>query len=226
MNNKSYVYALLLVLCAFSAPSAWGQNNNADKHFRLVYIAHESKTLIGKNRELCEHLISLNNNAEEMGSALIVYLANGDAPLISLTNLNAFTKTVKGDSVVSFDDITQELQSWPNLEVNAEHDRENLMWLLTDKFKLWNDAGTRMLFKSVTIDFYVGPDFWAHRYNEAIIARLFVNLGMKEMLKKYPQTQLQYNVWKANGDTLPYVGAPFGKKNADDINNIVRINEY
>lgn len=228
MTRKRFIFQTLMVLAGLLTVTPICAQTNAQKHFRLVYIDHEPKAMPEKVNELCDKLITLHNNALESGDALIIYLANGNEPVISLTNLSGFTKTRRmGDAAADFGDIIYAIQNFNMLDVNVERDSKNLADLLTSHFKIC-DNQQQLKFKSVIIEFYVGPQFWQLRYNESIIAKLYVSLRMRSLLEKYRSlTQLQFNVWKAKGDNLFYlIGKPFGIANPDGINDKVTITEY
>jgi len=199
---------------------------NANFHF--VYIDHEPTTPVG---ELCSRLTKLYNDALETGDRLIVYLSNEDQPFISFTNLKDPFPDMHRDSLGYFDNIIDELQGVNYHDVYSAMDLETIKDIIgiDGKIPLFEevDYEGRMRFKSVTMDFYIGKRFWALHYNEAIIANLFVSLQIPTYMKKYPITQLSFNVFKPQADVLEHPeGMPFGKHDLGRINETVNILEY
>ena len=194
--------------------------------FHFVYIDHEPQPATPAT-QLCTRINKLRTNAAETGNALIVYLANEDTPLLSFTNVADPDGAQQRDSLEAFYEIIDASQSVPSHEVNSVSDVDSIKKLIgpSGAFPLFDEASGEMRYKSVTIDFYVGPRFWNLRHNDNIIAQLYVILRLKDLMKKYQRKQLSFNVYKAQGQVLNYPeGKPFGLHNKDGINDNPKVN--
>ena len=226
MNMKKILLLIMaFAVCHFSDGQVMAQADSL-KNFHFVYIDHEPTTPVG---QLCERINKLYNDAEEMGEALIVYLADETHPMISLTNVADSAAMGESGSKDAFYQIIDALQGEVYHEVSTA-DAETIKKLIGQdgSFPLFakTDSG-RMNYKSVTLDFYIGSRFWALRYNERIIAALFSSLKVAECLEKYPRAVFAFNVFKAKDDSLLYQeGKPFGLQNMDGINDKLNIIEY
>lgn len=196
-------------------------------NFHFVYIDHEPTTPIG---ELCRRISKLHNDAVETGDKVIIYLANEDQPIISFTNLKDPVDGLHRDSVGFFDFLIDELQSINYHEVySTDLDTIKAFIGIDGKFPLFDEKSDdrQMNYKSVAIDFYIGKRFWALHYNENVIAQLFESLRIPYYMKKYPVSQLSFNVFKPENDLLIYPeGQPFGLHDLGGINKTINIIEY
>lgn len=233
---------LLAILCSFICLSANAVNSlvveseepveasDANANFHFVYIDHEPTTPVG---ELCRRISKLRNDALETGDKVIIYLANEDQPMISFINLKDPVSEMKRDSIGFFDIIIDELQSMNYHEVNkTDLDTIKSIIGIDGTFPLFDEKGHdgQMNYKTVTIDFFIGKRFWALQYNEGIIGKLYESLRLAHYMKKYPITQLSFNIFKPESDQLIYSeGEPFGSLaeiNDAIKNEMIKISEY
>lgn len=189
--------------------------SNVNLHF--VYIDHEPSTPVN---QLCQRIRTLRDDAIEVEDALIVYLSDGRQSLLSFTNLEDKMGNNR-DQNEAFVSIIAALQDANSHEVNAQDDRKNILRLFED-YNFVDDEG-RFIFSSVTMDFYIGPEYWALGNNEKVISHLFVVLDAAS----FPKDKLTFNVFKPKGPNLNYPeGMPFGDNNIDGINQKLSIFEY
>lgn len=186
-------------------------------NLHFVYIDHEPATPVN---QLCQRIRTLRDDAIEVEDALIVYLSDGRQSLLSFTNLE--DKMGKNrDQNEAFVSIIAALQDANSHDVNAQDDRKNILRLFED-YNFVDDEG-RFIFSSVTMDFYIGPEYWALGNNEKVISHLFVVFDAAS----FPKDKLTFNVFKPKGQNLNYPeGMPFGDNNIDGINQKLSIFEY
>lgn len=206
------------------------EQNFKDNHFRLVYIDHEPTTPIAI---IHQRLEKLHDDAIESGSLLIIYLADEDRPLISLTNFGDSALDERYYSEDAYDEVIEQMYIQTAHEVWASYDLNTLKSILGSDgiYPLFSEKDTisEMNFKSVILDFYVGSQFWNLRCNEELLAQLFVSLKIDEKLNTnaFPITKLAFNVLKPRGVQLMYPSRmPFGRKNLGGINEKIEIKEY
>ena len=214
---RLYQYKLLaFFLSIFSIAPVYAQDySNVNLHF--VYIDHEPSTPVNK---LCQRIRTLRDDAIEVEDALIIYLSDGRQSLLSFTNLHD-NHGRNRDKNEAFVDIIAALQDANSHDVIAQEDRRNILNLF-DEYNFVDEQG-RFLFSSVTMDFYVSPEFWALGNHEKIISHLFVDLDAAS----FPKEKLSFNVFKPKGELLQYPeGMPFGDNNIDGINQKLNILEY
>lgn len=214
---------------SISNENSVNNNDPLTKDFHLVYIDHEPSPATPAT-QLCTRIMKMRTNAVESGNPLVVYLANDDTPMISFTNLADPDPQLHRDSVEAFYDIVDALQNIGSHEVNSNTDVETLKGLIgiDGHFPMFDETNiedVKLRYKSVTIDFYIGPRFWNLRYNDNIIAQLYTILRLSKYMKKFPRKSLSFNVYKAQGQTLKYPeGQPFGIHNKDGINDNPKVN--
>jgi hypothetical protein len=162
----------------------------------------------------------LRDDAIEVEDALIVYLSDGRQSLLSFTNLED-KKGMERDKSEAFVNIIAALQDANSHDVRAQDDRNNILKLF-EEYNFVDDEG-RFLFNSVTMDFYVGPEYWVLGNNEKVISHLFVDFDAAS----FPKEKLAFNVFKPKEQALDYPeGMPFGDNNIDGINQKLSIFEY
>ena len=214
---KKYQFLLLVVLLSFSSTISLYAQDYSKVNLHFVYINHEPSTPIN---QLCQRIRTLRDDAIEVDDALIVYLSDGRQSLLSFTNL----KDPQGkdrDKNDAFTAIIAALQEANSHDVIAQEDRKNILKLFED-YNFVNDNGV-FLFNSVTMDFYVNPEFWALGNHEKVISHLFVDFDAAS----FPKEKLAFNVFKPKGTNLKYPeGMPFGDNNIDGINQKLSILEY
>lgn len=206
----------LLCVCWSLVPVVYSQDNS-NKHLHFVYIAHETSTPIN---QLCQRVQTIRNDADETGDAFILYLADGSSSLVSLHNLEDKTGK-KRDSEDAFLNIIDALQNANSHEVSPRYDCRNLINL----FEEFNFATVenQLLFKTVTLDFYVGPTFWTLGNNEKVLAHLYFSLNASA----FSLDTFSFNVFKPKGQSIEYTpGKLFGNLNVDSINKRLKILEY
>ena len=215
---KKIIDNCFIVVFLFFAITARAYAQDYSKmNLHFVYIDHEPSTPVNR---LCERIRTLRDDAIEVDDALIIYLADGHQSLLSFTNLG--DKSKKGrDKNDAFINIIAALQDAISHDVIAKDDRKNILKLF-DEYNFVDNTG-KFLFNTLTMDFYVGADFWTLGNNEKVIARLFSVLDASSFSKE----QFVFNVFKPKGEKLNYPeGLPFGDNNIDEINSKLSIFEY
>lgn len=210
-RNRFLTFVFMLILgvnvCVFAQKS--------DKNFYFVYIDHEATTDVNS---LCDKIKELRTDALESGDAVIVYLANGNYPMISLTNVPDPLSIYTGDD--PFNAIIGGLQEMIAHDVIPDVDLTTICKLM-DWANL-NSDDMRLNYETVTIDMYVGPDFWDLGYNERLISRLYDSLEIPLL----QQEELYFNLYKTHDQEIKATDDKlFGLKNVDGINKL-RILEY
>lgn len=214
---KKYQLLILAVILSFMSTVSLSAQDYSKVNLHFVYIDHEPTTPVN---QLCQRIRKLRDDAIEVDDALIVYLSDGRQSMLSFTNLedNQGKERDKNEAFVS---IIAALQDANSHDVRAQDDRKNILNLF-DEYNFIDDEG-RFLFGSVTMDFYVGPEFWALGNNEKIISHLFVVFDAAS----FPKEKLSFNVFKPKGQSLNFPeGMPFGDNNIDGINKKLSIFEY
>ena len=217
MKMNNYPAAILTVLFVFvGALSVKAQDySNVNLHF--VYIDHEPSTPVN---QLCQRIRTLRDDAIEVEDALIVYLSDGKQSLLSFTNLQDVNGRDR-DKSEAFVDIIAALQDANSHDVIAQEDRRNILKLF-EEYNFIDEDG-RFLFSSVTMDFYVGPEYWSLGNHEKVISHLYVDFDAAS----FPKDKLAFNVFKPKGQSLNYQeGMPFGDNNIDGINQKLSVFEY
>lgn len=213
MKKIIFLIALAMLL---NWQMAYGQNRK-ESNIYVVYIAHESTTPVNK---LCNTIKELRTDAMETNGGLLVYLANGHYPMLSVTGIPGFSNEVSGEE--AFDNIISALQELPSHDVSPGEDVTQFTELMARCNLLDNQQN--LLYKSATLDFYVGSTFWGLRNNELILSRLYSALDIPKVQEK---DELYFNVYKPANTTLDYPeGQPFGIKNAQGINKKLKIIEF
>ena len=197
---------------------AAGQNQNySSMNLHFIYIDHETSTPINK---LCERLRTMRDDAVEVNDALILYLADGYTPRVSLINLEDL-RGKQRDQIDAYTGIISALQNANSHDVIAREDRRHIIDLF-EEFNFVDESG-KLHFNTVIMDFYVGPSFWSLGNNEKIIAHLFTIFKASS----FTRDKFAFNVYKPRGIELGYEkGTPFGDNNIDDINNKLSIFDY
>lgn len=210
---KFFLIALLIIVGA----SAANAQDYSKVNLHFVYIDHEPSTPVN---QLCQRIRTLRDDAIEVEDALIVYLSDGRQSLFSFTNLQDIYG-LNRDKNDAFVDIIAALQDANSHDVIAQEDRRNILKLF-EEYNFIDEEG-RFLFNSVTMDFYVGPEYWNLGNNEKVISHLFVDFDAAS----FPKDKLAFNVFKPKGLSLNYQdGMPFGDNNIDGINQKLSIFEY
>lgn len=215
MNNCKIIFVAVVLMIVGSLSVQAQDYSKVNLHF--VYIDHEPSTPVN---QLCQRIRTLRDDAIEVEDALIVYLSDGRQSLLSFTNLQDMAGRNR-DKNEAFVDIIAALQDANSHDVIAQEDRKNILRLF-DEYNFVDENG-KFLFSSVTMDFYVGPEFWTLGNHEKVISHLFVDFDAAS----FPKDKLAFNVFKAKGQTLKYPeGMPFGDNNIDGINQKLSIFEY
>ena len=204
--------------------------NFSENHFRFVYIDHEPTTPVAV---IHQRLEKLHDDAIDSGSCLVVYLADEDQPLVSLTNLPDYDPLGQHGKEEAYSELIKQMYVQTAHEIRASADLNFLKRLFGAGgiFSLFSEQDTqsKLAFKSVTLDFYVGQHFWNLRCNEDLLAQLFVSMKLDERVNtiEFPPTKLSFNVLIPRGEQLRYPkGMPFGRKNLGGINEKIIIKEY
>lgn len=216
ISKKGFVAAMLLPMLLLCCPVWMVAQDYSKTNLHMVYIDHETST---PATELCLRLRTLRNDAIEIEDALIVYLADGRTPHVSLTGLPDATGQNRNKEEAIYE-IFEALQNANSHSIIVREDRHRLLQLF-DEFNFVDDKGA-LCFNRVTIDFYVGPSFWALGY-EKLISHLFVALGVAQL----PRDRFAFNIFKPKGTNLGFPeGKPFGEQNVDGINQKLNVLEY
>lgn len=211
--GTSLIMTLLLLMVVTIARA----QDYSTMNLHFIYIDHEPSTPVN---QLCERMRTLRDDAIEIDDALIIYLADGKQSLMSFTNL----KDIYGknrDTNDAFVSIIAALQDANSHDVIASEDRKNILNLF-DEYNFVNEEGL-FKFSSVTMDFYVGSEFWSLGNNEKVISHLYVDFDVAML----PKDKFFFNIFRPKGETLEYPeGKPFGNNNIDGINEKLSIFEY
>lgn len=213
---KKYLAILITVLAIMPVVTAKAQDySKMNLHF--VYIDHETSTPVN---QLCKRIRTLRDDAIEVEDALIIYLSDGRQSLLSFTNLED-RNNLNRDTPEAYVNIIAALQDANSHDIIAREDRKNILNLF-DEYNFVDEQG-HFLFNSVTMDFYVGPDYWNLGNHEKVIAHLFVDFDASS----FDKAKLAFNVFKPKGVELKYPeGMPFGDNNIEGINQKLSIFEY
>lgn len=213
---KQYLVLIVMVL-AFTPTISVEAQDYSKMNLHFVYIDHETSTPVN---QLCKRIRTLRDDAIEVEDALVIYLSDGRQSLMSFTNLKDFNDENR-DTNEAFVNIIAALQDANSHDVIAREDRKNILKLFDD-YNFIDEQG-HFLFNSVTMDFYIGPDFWNLGNHEKVIAHLFVDFDVSSFAK----TKLAINIFKPKGVDLKYPeGMPFGENNIEGINQKLSIFEY
>lgn len=210
---KKYNRLLLLCFCFLFCGSLSAQTSNKSLYF--VFIDHEPTTPVTK---LCERLKSLRDDVLEIEDQMMVYLSDGMHPIVSLINMGDSGETRNTEE--AFGKVISELQERVSNDVNPRVDLEEILNL----FSTYNIVGEdgKLCYREVTMDFYLGPNFWSQEHHKKLLQRLYFLFQIPELEKG----ELMFNVFIPKGTTLSYEeGEVFGKLNAEGINKI-KIKEY
>ena len=221
--------ALLVTAWPMAAASQEGDTSQLsmkDKDFYFVYIDHEPET---DETALIEKLDELHRSALDYGNVMIVYLANGDEPFISFTNMKDYMPDKQRDTDEAYQIICAELQSRTFHEPSRE-DFNVVRGIVgpAGVLPLFDEtnADDPMLYQTIKFMFFVGLDFWNYGLNEYIIAKLYIELNLSTYMALYRSSQLGYEMWRSKDRPLPFetVGSPrFGTHNRGGINDNQKI---
>ena len=217
MKMNNYQSVLLTVILLFVGTFSVKAQDYSNVNLHFVYIDHEPSTPVN---QLCQRIRTLRDDAIEVEDALIVYLSDGKQSLLSFTNLHDVNDRNR-DKNEAFVDIIAALQDANSHDVIAQEDRRNILNLF-EEYNFIDEDG-QFLFNSVTMDFYVGPEYWSLGNNEKVISHLYVDFNAAS----FPKDKLVFNVFKPKGQLLNYQeGMPFGDNNIDGINQKLSVYEY
>lgn len=210
MKRKHFL--LTLGIFFLSVIGAFAQRSE----FRFIYIDHEATTPVNR---LCDDIKQMREDQleSEFGDKVMIYLSTGlqsnNYHMLSLTNL----KDLKGednDNDEAFNKIISALQSSVYHAVSAKNDVANIIKLFKD-YRVIN-ADYSLNHNHITIDFYVGKNFWLQEYNHKIIAHLFAAL----QLDKLSTALCDINIHYPSEAPISYsINQPFGRYNLQNINN-------
>lgn len=209
--------AILIAVSAIMPAVTVKAQDYSQMNLHFVYIDHETSTPVN---QLCKRIRTLRDDAIEVEDALIIYLSDGRQSLLSFTNL-VDRNNENRDANEAFVNIIAALQDANSHDIIAREDRKNILKLFDD-YNFIDEQG-HFLFKSVTMDFYVGPDYWNLGNHEKVIAHLFVDFDASS----FDKSKLAINIFKPKGVELKYPdGMPFGDNNIEGINQKLSIFEY
>lgn len=211
------IFVVVVLFFTFICGVKAQDNDKSSVNLHFVYIDHEVTTPI---TELCERLRSLQEDATEINDALILYLSDGRASIVSFTNIKDVTGQGR-DKELAFIEVISALQDANSHDVVASEDIKNIINLF-EEYNFVDEDGT-ILYNNVTFDFYVGASFWTLGNNEKVISHLYHDFSMSEL----PKSQFSLNIYVPKTDHVSYPeGMPFGDNNVGDINNKVKLFEY
>ena len=214
MKKITFFNVFLIAAFLFLTSQKVSAQDYSKTNLHVIYIDHETSTPVAR---LSERLREQRNDAIEVDDAFIVYMADGSKPLVSLVNLPDTKGRDKEEAMYAIFDALQNVNSHNIIE---SEDRRLLLELF-DEFNFVDD-NEKIRFNNVTIDFYIGPSFWALGY-EKIISHLYVALE----IAKFPKERFSFNIFKPKGVELGYSDEkPFGVGNLDGINQELKIFEY
>ena len=209
----------LLGVCVFS---------QSNKYLRFIYIDHEVST---DTKTLCENRGYLKTawaDADENYETeqLIIYLSTGrDEDNYALMAFKNIEEGNENETEDAFNKIIAALQSATRHTVLPEKDVDNIISLFS-KYPFFDSDG-KLALKGLTMDFFVGQDFWQREYNQKIIATLYTVLNLHAQEKSV--NELTINIRFPKGEPINYsVEQPFGARNLQGINSSknIRITKY
>lgn len=210
--------------CAQETTEADGKSAK-ERDFYFVYIDHEPST----PSTLVEKLDEVRSRVLDNEDILIIYMANGDEPIVSFTNVKDPDPGMHRDSSDAYNDIIDELQSAPFHEASI-NDADHISKIIGKEgaYPLFNEQAPDdpIIYRTVTFRFFVGEQFWFKGYNEEVIARLYEKLNLNKHMKFYVRTVLAYEMWRSKDIKLPNedFGSPrFGRHNIGGINDNQKI---
>lgn len=216
MNNVLIRFSSLFFLLFILVGEIKAQDK-ASMNLHFVYIDHEVTTPI---TELCGRLRSLQEDATEVDDALMIYLSDGRASLVSFTNMKD-TSGQGRDKELAFVEIISALQDANSHDVIATEDIKNIIELF-DEYNFVEDDGS-IMYNSVSFDFYVGASFWTLGNNEKVISHLYHDFSMSEL----PKDKFNLNIYVPKTDHVSFPeGMPFGDNNIEGINDKLKLFEY
>lgn len=169
------------------------------KTFCFAYIAHDRLTQIS---ELENYLISRYRRAVEGEDlVLVLYLANGESPLIVQVN-------TPSDSRDEFNDFLDELKDGWEHGVDPDYDIDRIVTLM-EELDFVKPGTDELVYRTVDWHFHVTSDFWRKGYNESVVASLCFVLGVEH----FETDNFRLRCYFGRNDDLVYdESAPFGEK--------------
>lgn len=228
---KRHVFFILTCLLLFGTNHADAQNNQ-EKRLHFVYIDHEVTTPTKEvNARMTQRFYDVGEFPDR--EALVIYLSNGRRSPVAFVNLKEYASDVqlsrlttsgeKRDTEEAFKGVLETMNNANSHSVEARVDVENILDIF-EGLKVFDENG-KLNFKSLRIDFYVGPNFWLLRNNEKVISRLYALLqqGLQDEDKK----KITFSVFKPANVKIDYPeGKPFGDTNLNGINEKLQLLEY
>lgn len=220
---KHQTLLILTCLLLFGTYHAEAQDNQ-EKRLHFVYIDHEETTPTKVvNDRMTQRFYDVGEFPDR--EALVLYLSNGRRSPVAFVNLKEYASTsgAKRDTEEAFKDVLETMNNANSHSVEARVDVENILNIF-EGLKVFDENG-KLNFKSLRIDFYVGPNFWLLRNNEKIISRLYALLqqGLQDEDKK----KITFSVFKPANVKIDYPhGKPFGDANLNGINDKLQLLEY
>ncbi len=215
---RTFITLLLFLLgvCAFSQSS---------KYLRFIYIDHEVSTPVEVlGNQLGEAWDQADENPET--EQLIIYLSTGlDADNCALMSFKNIEEGNENESRDAYDKIIEALNDAIFHTVRPSEDVKNIVSLFS-KYPFFDSDG-KLALKGLTMDFFVGKDFWRREYNQKIIATLYTVLNLHAQEKSV--NELTINIRFPKNDSIDYnVKQLFGDRNLQGINssNNIHITRY
>lgn len=199
----------LLGVCAFS---------QSNKYLRFIYIDHEVST---DTKTLCEnggYLKTAWADAENYETEqLIIYLSTGlEKDKYALMAFKNIEEGSEFESEDAFYKIITAVQDATHYYVQPLEDVDNIISLF-NKYDFFDSNG-KLTLKGLTMDFFVGKDFWERGHNEKIIATLYTVLNLYAQEKSV--NELTINIQSPKDNPIVYdKEKPFGESNLQGINN-------
>ena len=228
-----YFYRILLIcfFCSLGSYDAVAQNNK-ERRLQFVYIDHEVTTPTDVlNERMTQRFYDVGEFPDH--EALILYLSNGRRSPVAFVNLKEYATesqlrnlTLSGlprDTEDAFKGVLETMNNANSHDVDPLIDIGNILNLF-EQLNVFDENGT-LNFKTLKLDFYIGPKFWLLRNNEKVIARLYALF--QQGLPDADKEKISFNIFKPQGTKLDYVeGKPFGETNLNGINEKLQIMEY
>ena len=205
--KKFFLYWLTL----FLFPSIYAQEKQ-DRELNFYYIAHDRSTNV---QHLSRELQQQFDNLKEYDNVGIIYLANGEEPIIIQVN-------TPNENEKEFPYIIGELQEKLGHDITAYYDVDRIISLFEEIPFL--DEKRHLLYSSVNWNYYITSNFWSMLYNESIIGTLYWVMNMDELRR---DEDFYINILRSSDDLIDFdKNNAIGIKNYSNINSNVAIVTY
>ena len=199
---KTYIYYIIIsALLFFISVVAGAQESQeyANRTMCFVYIAQSDNT---PRAALEKYLDARYNRAlKDDDLILVIYYANGTAPLIVQVNTSE-------DNREDYDFLLSELKKDDFRRVDPTYDVRNIARLF-DGLDFISPSSNLLKYGAVDWHFHVTSDFWEQGYNESLIASLCFVMGVDH----FENANFRLRCYFSRYDDFEYdEDYPFGKK--------------